>query len=66
MSKNIAKFFSKVLVFGKEHARQITLVFAVIGLICVGLWIVTHFWGVIKFCLGVLALGLVCGGLSRR
>lgn len=62
MSKKIAKLLGTINVFVRKHARIITKIFALIGLICVGVWFIVHFWIVIKVIVGILLLGAVCGG----
>ncbi len=66
MSKKIAKLIAKLTTLMKGNARVITKIFAVIGLICVAVWFVVHFWTVIKVLFGIALLGIVCGGLSKR
>lgn len=64
MSKRIAKLLGTVNAFVRSHARILTKIFAIIGLICVGLWFIVHFWTVIKVVIGILLLGAVCGGIK--
>lgn len=64
MSKKIAKVIAKLSTSVKGNARILTKIFAVIGLICVFVWFIVHFWTVVKVCIGIAVLGIVCGGIS--
>lgn len=66
LSKKLARIFANGKNFLRTHARKICVVLSVIGLITVGAFIIAHFWALIKFMIALTALGLVCGGFSRR
>ena len=62
----ITKKLSQIGGFLKENARILCIIISVIGMICIGIFLLIKLWPLLKVMLGIAALGIVCGGLVRK